>query len=114
MSISPTVLYVGGQLTNAAATYGTGPVNAKTQISEAVFTNVDSVPRLLTVYLVRSGGSASAANTLILGRSIPVGGTDLAPELVGQLLGPGDFIQAKADANTAITCAGISGYVITS
>jgi hypothetical protein len=111
MTVTPSVLYSGGQLTNAAATLFTASVNAKTLITQWAFTNVDSVARLLTVYVVRSGGTASAANTLIDDVSIAAGETYTAVP-TGVLLGAGDFIQAKADANTAITCPGISGYVI--
>lgn len=113
MSITPQSLYAGGQLTSSAATLVTGAVNAKTVITEAPFVNVDSVPRALTVYLVRSGGTAGAANTAIAGLQLGVGQSYPSPEIVGQILGPGDLIQAKADAGTAITCPGISGYVIT-
>ncbi len=110
MTVSPQVLYSGGQLTNAAATLFTASANVKTMITEWSFTNVDTVARELTVYLVRSGGAASAANTLIDDYVIQPGETYTPP--TGQILGEGDFIQAKADANTAITCAGISGYRI--
>lgn len=112
MTIAPKTLYTGGQLTTSAATLYTSPTNTKTIITQATFTNVDSVARLLTVYVVRSGGSASAANTLIKQLSIASGATYVSPELAGQILATGDFIQALADANTAITCAGISGYTV--
>jgi len=110
MTISPKVLYPGGQLTASAATLFTSPANTTTIISSAVFTNVDSVARLLTVYVVRSGGTAGAANTLISARSLAAGEAYPSPELAGVILGPGDFIQAKADAATAITASEISGY----
>lgn len=110
MTVSPKVLYAGGQLTTAAATLYTGPANTQTVVSSAVFTNVDSVARILTAYVVRSGGTAGAANTLIKSQSIAAGVAYVSPELAGVILGPGDLIQAKADANTAITCAEISGY----
>ena len=38
--------------------------------------------------------------------------TYTSAELAGQTLGAGDTIQMKADANSAITCAGINGYQI--
>lgn len=110
MTITPKPLYTGGQLTTSAATLFTAAVNSKTVITEWAFTNVDTVPRLLTVYLVRSGGAASVANTLVSARSLAAGETYAPP--AGQILNAGDFIQAKADANTTITCPGISGYQI--
>lgn len=110
--ITPQTLYTGGQLTNAAATLYTSPTNTKTVVTQATFTNVDSVARLLTVWIVRSGGSSSDTNILIDVRSLAANESYVATELAGQILGAGDFIQAKADANSVITCAGINGYLI--
>jgi len=112
MSLSPGVLYLGGALNSSLGTLVTGQTNAKTLITKAVFTNTDTVARLLTVNLVRSGGAASAANILIDAQSIPAGGSYDAPELVGQILNPGDFVQAKADAAAVVNCTGVSGYVV--
>lgn len=111
--ITPKTLYTGGQLTNAAATLFTSPTNTKSVITQAAFTNVDTVARLLTVWIVRSGGAASDANILIDEKSLAAQETYVSPELAGQILGAGDFVQAKADANSVITVAGISGYAIT-
>ncbi len=111
--ITPKTLYTGGQLTASAATLYTSPTNTRTVVTQAAFTNVDSVARLLTVWIVRSGGASSDTNILIDVRSLAANETYVAPELAGQILGPGDFLQAKCDANSAITCAGISGYQIT-
>ncbi len=110
--ITPKPLYTGGQLTASAATLYTSPTNTKTIVTQAVFTNVDTVARLLTVWIVRAGGAASDANLLIDEKSLAVGEAYVSPELAGKMLGAGDFIQAKADATTAITCAGIDGYQI--
>jgi hypothetical protein len=113
MSLSPSVLYLGGTLTNALVTLFTSPTNTRSLITKAVFTNFDTVARLLTVNLVRSGGSAGNGNILIDAVSIPAGASYEATELFGQILNAGDFVQAKADANSAINCTGISGYAVT-
>lgn len=112
MSLSPSVLYLGGQLTASLVTLYTSPTNTKTLITKAIFTNTDTVARLLTVNLIRSGGSAGNSNILIDAQSIPAGGSYEAVELEGQILNAGDFVQAKADAVTAINCTGLSGYAI--
>ena len=116
MTVTVKVLYTGGQLTNAAATLFTSPTNTTTVITNATFTNVDSGARLLTVWVVRSGGSASASNIIIgasaAGFSLASGQAYVSPELAGVVLAAGDFIQAKADANSVITVAEISGYYI--
>lgn len=113
MSVTPMVLYGGGQLAGAAAALFTCPVNTRSIVSAATFTNTDTVARLLTVYVVRSGGVAAAANVLIDGLSIAPGQSYVSPELQGQTLGSGDSIQALADGASTITCAGISGYQVT-
>ena len=112
MSLSPSVLYLGGLLSNSLGTLFTVPANSKVLVTKACFTNTDTVARLLTGNLVRSGGSAGAGNILIDAHSIPAGETYEATELEGQICNAGDFFQAKGDAASVINCTGISGYVI--
>ena len=92
-----TSVYVfdGGQLTGSAATYGT-VVAALTKrvIKSATLTNTTGAPVACTVYLVPSGGTAGATNTVISARSIAAGETYNCPELVNQGLGPSGFVQA--------------------
>lgn len=112
MSVIPSVLYPGGQLTTAAAILATGAANAQTLVTKAVFTNTDTSARLLTVYIVRSGGSPGTANTVTYQTSLGAKQTYEATEIEDQILGPGDTIQAKADAAAVVNCTGVSGYVI--
>lgn len=112
MSLTPSVLYPGGQAATAVATLVTAGANAKTLITKAVFTNLDTTARLLTLYLVRAGGSAAAVNTLTYQASLGAGETYEAFELEGQILGAGDLVQWKADAAAVVNCTGVSGYVI--
>lgn len=112
MTVTPSVLYAGGQLTASATLLYTSPANTKTIITSATFTNTDSVARLLTAYVVRSGGSAGAANLLIDQQSIATKAAYVSPELPGQILAAGDAIWALADSATVVTCAGISGYQV--
>lgn len=110
MSLKPAVLYLGGTLGTSLATLATGPTNTTTLVTKAAFTNTDTVARLLTVNLIRSGGSASSANILIDAQPIAAGETYDATELEGQILNSGDFVQAKADAAAVVNCTGISGF----
>jgi hypothetical protein len=112
MTITAKVLYTGGQLTGSAVTYYTSPANTTTVVTQVVFTNVDTVARLITVYIVRAAGTAGAANTLIDAYSIPPTGAYVSPELVGVTLNAGDFIQALADVGAKVTVSGIYGYQI--
>lgn len=110
MSLIPKPLYTGGQLTTAAATLYTSPTNTRTIVGQATFTNVSATPQLLTVYIVRSGGTATDSNILVDAKPLAPSESYQCYELNGQMLNPGDFIQGKADANSVITCAGINGY----
>lgn len=113
MSLSPAVLYGGGQATTSVATLVTAQANAKTLLTKAVFTNLDAAVRLLTLYLVRAGAAASSANTLIYQKTLAAGASYEADELEGQILTAGDLIQWKADAAGVVNCTGVSGFVVT-
>lgn len=111
MTISPAILTPSAQLTNAAASIYTVPANGKAVIKRAVFTNVDTVTRLLTVHRVASGGSATTANQVITTQRLTPGEAYVAAELANMVLDAGDSIQALADANTAVN-ATMSGYTL--
>lgn len=111
MSLSPAVLYAGGQIPATATVLYTSPTNTTTIVTAATFTNTDTVARLLTVYIVRSGGSAGLPNALIDAQSIAIGKAYVSPELPGMTLAPGDQLVALADVASKITCAGINGYL---
>jgi hypothetical protein len=113
MSLTPAVLYSGGQLTTSPAALFTCPANTKAVLTPSTFANLDTVARVLTVYLVRAGQTAGAANTLIPGVTIAAGDSLVPDELPGQTLGVGDSIQAKADVAATITCVGLNGYLVT-
>lgn len=93
----------GSQLTNAAATYYTVSANTKAIIKRLSFCNTTANNRTVTAYLITSGGSAGATNTLVSARTIAAGETWSCPDAEGQVLEAGGFIQALADANSAIT-----------
>lgn len=100
MSVKPYV-FDGGVLTGAAATQGAA-VPALTQriIKAASLINTTAAPIAATVYLIPSGGAAAAANTAISARAIAVGESYPCPELVGQGLNAGGFVQALGNGLT--------------
>lgn len=87
----------------------TCPAGTRARITKLTFANSTATARLVTVALIRSGASTTpaAGNTIWTAAPVPVVAT--APkgvecfEAEGQVLGPGDFIQAFGDAATAIT-----------
>lgn len=109
MTIAPAVLNPGVQLGASVATLYTTPANTKAIVRRAVFTNIDTVTRLVTVYRVISGGSAGVTNTIIA--AYPVApGQDYAPaSMSGLTLGAGETIQAFADVAAKVN-AFISGF----
>ena len=94
MSVTPKVLVAGVQLTAAAVTYYTAPTGKIATIKSASVTNTTAGVVALTLYRVPSGGGASAANTIISARNVPVNETYNCPELINKVLAAGDTIQA--------------------
>ncbi len=58
-------------------------------------------PVTLTVNIVPVSGTAGASNVLV-SKSVAAGETYIFPELVGFVLGPGDFISLVASAATSL------------
>jgi len=88
----------------ATTTQYTSPGGGKGTILDKVSgTNTTGAAATITVYLVKSGGAAGAANTITSAQSISAGQAYTFPELVGHLLGPGDFIATASGTNNAIT-----------
>lgn len=100
MSVTPYV-FDGGALTAAAVTQGAvvGTL-AKRIIKSALLVNTTAGAIAATVYLIPSGGSASANNTLISARSIGPGESYPCPELINQGLNAGGFVQALGNGLT--------------
>lgn len=99
-------LVSGSQLTGSAATYYTAGTLTKAVIKSAQLTNTTAGAVACTVYVVPSGGTAGATNTLISARSIAVGETYNCPELINQVLEAGGFIQALG-LNVTLTVSGV-------
>jgi hypothetical protein len=108
MTITAKQLIAPQHITNTAATYYTATrVTGRADMMTA--TNTDTAAHTLTVHIVPSAGSAAAGNKIISAKSIMPGETYVCYEMLGQNIPSGSFIQALADANTAIvlTASGI-------
>lgn len=112
MTVIVKVLVQPLQLATGATTQYTVPAGTRTIIDKATVTNTDTSNRTFSVNLVTSGGSPGNANLVIDTRAVVPDETYLCPELVGQVLGPGDFISTTASAATALTLR-ISGREVT-
>lgn len=102
MAVLPKKLVSAQQLTGSNATYYTA-TNVYTIIDSASICNTTAGAVTATIDLVDSGGSAAATERVISARSIAAGETYLCPELIGQILNPGDTIQGLASAATSLT-----------
>lgn len=112
MTVTVKVIVQPLQLAVAATTQYTVPAGTRCIIDKATVTNTDTVNRSFSVNLVPSSSSASNANLIIDARAVVPDETYLCPELIGQVLGPGDFISTTASAATALTLR-ISGREVT-
>ena len=111
MSVTPRTI-TAAQLTAAAATYYTAPANTKSIVKKLTFTNNDASAHTFTVYLVPSGGTASAANILIKDQAIAAGECAECYQAAGQVLQVGGTIQALADAASPVTLPGAIAEVV--
>ncbi len=102
-TVTPKALFEGTALTTGNVTLYTSPANTKTAIQSASFVNTSANAVVMYLYLVESGGSANAANAAIAGLAIASGATYQCPELINQVLEPGDLISARATAGTSIS-----------
>lgn len=95
MAVTPKRLIASQLLTGSAATYYTA-TNCKARIDSFTLTNTDTSAVTVTVYIIASGGTASADETIISAKSLAAGECYTCPELVGGWLESGEFVQAFA------------------
>ena len=112
MAITGKRMVTGSQLTAAAATYYTVGTSARAQIQAMTLTNTTGGAVTATVYLVPSGGTAAASNTILSAKSIAAGESYKCIEAIGQWLEAGGTIQALAGSATSISLVA-SGIEVT-
>jgi hypothetical protein len=105
----PQVL-VSQQLAASETTQYTGPENSAVKIASAVLTNTSGGPVTVSVSVVKTGGTAGAANRVLSAYSLAAGDSTVLTELVGTCLGQGDFLSAIASSATSVTFV-VSGVV---
>lgn len=104
MSILNRRLFDSTLLTNAAATYYTA-TNVRTTVTSLLAVNTTGTARTVTVYIIKSAGSASASNTIVSARTV-LPGQSLELLDRNKNMESGDFIQALADTGAAVTFHG--------
>lgn len=106
MAITAKRLISGSQLTGAAATYYTAPASTKAIIKRLILCNTTAGAVACTVYLVPSGGTAGATNTITSAHTVGIGETWIVPEAEGMVLEAAGFIQALG-LNVTIIASGV-------
>jgi hypothetical protein len=103
---------VPSKIAEASQTTQYTSTGVTTIIDKFTATNYDSATYTLSVNLVTSGGSASNTNLIVKTKSLQPGETYTFPEIVGQVLGAGDFVSTIASSGTSINIRA-SGRTIT-
>lgn len=101
MTVTVKNLFAAKQAENAQTTQYTA-VAKTTIIDKHTVTNTTGGGVVYTVNVVPSGGAAAVSNQ-VLSKTIAAGETYQCPEVVGQVLNPGDFISTLAGAATSLT-----------
>lgn len=102
MTVTSKALIPAKQAESAQTTQYTA-ANCTTYIDKCSVTNTASSNVTFSANVVTSGSSAGAANLVLKSRAIAPNETYLCPELVGQVLQPGDFISTIAGAAASLT-----------
>ena len=97
--------------TTASALY-TVPAKTRTRITKMTATNTSGTARQITVYLVASGGTAGATNTVVSAYSVGPGQDVSLTSVMGHVLPAGATIQAIVNTGTDLVIAA-SGTEVT-
>jgi hypothetical protein len=102
MSVTAKNLIASKHAAGSATTEYTAAAATRVIIDKFTATNITGGAITLTIYLVPSGGSAGASNTIISALSIAAGATTDLTQLQNQILNSGDFVSVFASAATSI------------
>ena len=112
MTVTASVLIPAKTAENSQTTQYTS-TGLTTIIDKFTATNYTANPATLSVNIVTVSGSASDDNLVVDTKTLQAGETYTFPEVVGQILRPGDFISTIAGTASAVNIRA-SGRQITS
>lgn len=72
-------------------------------IAKVLASNSTTTPATLTINIVQSGGSVASTNEYVITETIPAKQSITIYKLIGEQLGPGDFISAIASVASTIS-----------
>jgi predicted phage tail protein len=114
-SRNPITIIGNLQLTTALTDSSyTVPANSSVTISAVELNNTTAVPQSVTIHLIPTGGSATAANQIVTTLVVGAAGAapTLVPALVGQHILAGGKLQMLSSLAASITPL-VSGYLNT-
>lgn len=76
--------------------------NVTTIIDKFTATNIGAVTVTLSIYITPKGGTVGNDSLIVETRSLAPGETYIFPEIVGQVLNPGEFVSTIASAASAL------------
>lgn len=100
MSVTSNPLAQAGYAPSSETTAYTS-TGMRTIIDKYVAYNSDTGAQTLTVKIVNTGGTAGASNVLV-SKTLQPGESYVFPEIVGNVLGPGDFVSEIASVASKI------------
>jgi hypothetical protein len=103
MTVIAKPLIAAKQAENAQTTQYTTPAGVRALLDKFTATNTSAASASLSVNLVTAADAAGNQNLIVKTKVLAAGETYSFPELVGHVLGPGDFISTLASVATAIT-----------
>lgn len=92
MTVIAQCLFETAAIPAADTTLVTGDANTRTYIDKLTVTNTTGGALTVNVNIVASGGSVGATNLLESSYSIAANTSYSFPNIVGQILNPGDFL----------------------
>lgn len=112
MTVTATVLIPAKSAENTQTTQYTS-TGLTTIVDKFTATNYTTSPATLSVNVVTVSGAAGNDNLIVKTKTLQAGETYTFPEIVGQVLRPGDFISTIAGTASAVNIRA-SGRQITS
>ena len=103
---------VPGKSVEATQTTQYTATGVTTIIDKFTATNYNTSPQTISVNLVTTSGTAGNVNLITKTKALQVGEVYTFPELVGQVLNPGDFISTIASTGSTINMR-VSGREVT-
>lgn len=111
MAVTSTVLVEAKYAESAQTAQYAAPTGVTVAIDKCTVTNVTATPATISINIVPAGSTAVASNLILDTKTLLENETYTCPEIVGQVLAPGDFVSTVAGTASALVLR-MSGRLI--